>query len=677
MVDYGLRLGRTDPPAPKDEKDRSMDESGTGDQLDGQQNTSPRSAAEPTRAANAAVAAQLPFDDRQAFDDAHRGFVAALDPPVITGASGRTVWSLEPYDFLRGEAPDTVNPSLWRMAQLNQIHGLFTVRDKIHQVRGYDLSNMTVIEGTRGYIVIDPLISAETAAAGMQLVRQQLGDRPVTAVIYTHSHLDHFGGAQGIIDFHDVNSGEVPVVAPAGFTEHAISENIYAGNAMSRRSIYMYGPVLPPGPRGQISAGLGVTTSRGTSSLVPPTTLIDTTGTELVLDGVRFVFQYTPDSEAPAEMTFHLPDMRALCMAENVSHVMHNLYTLRGAEIRDARAWSFYLDEAIEMFGDMTDVMFISHHWPVWGSERVIKFIQMQRDLYKFIHDETLRFANHGYTMVEIAEMVQLPDKLAQFWANRGLYGSLNHNIKAVYQKYLGWFDGNPANLHPLTPADAGARYVELAGGAAKALAHARAAHNAGDYRWTVEVVKHVLAANPDNEDARQLQADAFEQLGYQAESAPWRNFYLSGAHELRLGVSRPKTTRTTQSGITDAMTTDLFLDFLGIRFNGLRAPDLKTNVNLLVTDTSERYLLTIGNGVLIHTKNKQSSDAALTLHIDRETLGKLTGGIATLDTAIADRRARIDGDRTQLDELLSCFDDFELWFNLVTPNPHFSPDRP
>jgi len=622
-----------------------------------------------TRAANAAVADQLPFGDRRAFDDARRGFLAALDPPVIRDAAGRTVWSLEPYGFLAGEAPDTVHPSLWRMAQLNQLHGLFTVTDRIHQVRGYDLSNMTVIEGERGYIVVDPLISTETAAAGLELVRQQLGNRPVTAVIYTHSHIDHFGGVGGVVTDEDVRSGHVPIVAPAGFMASAVSENVYAGNAMGRRAVYMYGPVLPRGPRGQVSAGLGVTTSRGSSSLVPPTTLIDTTGAELTLDGVRFVFQYTPDSEAPAEMTFHLPDLNALCMAENVSQVMHNLYTLRGAEIRDARAWSAYLDEAIQLFGDRSDVLFISHHWPVWGRERIVEFLEMQRDLYQYIHDETLRLANHGYTMVEVAEQVQLPASLATYWANRGLYGSLNHNVKAVYQRYLGWFDGNPATLHPLPPAEAGRRYVELADGMDAALARAQASFAAGDYRWVVELVRHLLAAEPGHPGARRLQAEAFEQLGYQAESAPWRNFYLSGSHDLRNGGGGQRARRSAGPQLAAAMTTGMALDYLGIRLNGPGAESLRMRMNLVVPDTDERILVTVQNGVLVHTPGRHIKDADLTLTMDRRPFGELAVGATTLDAALT-TGAQLSGDRSQLDRLLSLLDDFDFWFDIVTPNP-------
>jgi len=626
-------------------------------------------ATEATRTTNARAADSLPFGDRQAYDDAHRGRIGSIEPPTIAG-NGRAVWDLQQYGFLADDAPDSVHPSLWRMAQLNQAHGLFTVTDRIHQVRGYDISNMTIIEGESGYIVIDPLTSAQTASAGMQLVYKHLGTRPVTAIVYTHSHVDHFGGVRGIADERDLIARGVPIVAPAGFMDESVSENVYAGNAMLRRAMYMFGPLLPRGPLGQVTTGLGVTTPAGTNTLIRPNTSVETTGTELTLDGVRFVFQYTPDSEAPAEMTFHLPELRALCMAENVSHVMHNLYTLRGAQVRDARAWAGYLNEAIELFVDDTDVMFISHHWPVWGQDAVREFIGQQRDLYKFIHDETLRLANHGYTMVEIAEMIEMPPSLAHFWANRGLYGSLNHNVKAVYQRYLGFFDANPANLHPLPPAPLGRRYVEALGGASAVVARATAAFESADYRWATELLKHVLSAEPDNAEAARLQAATFEQLGYQAESGPWRNFYLMGAHELRHGV--PQVSAKRRAGGTEisaAMTTPMLLDYMGIRLNAPKAGELRMRINLVTTDPAERYLISVQNGVLIHTPDKQSDTADATVTISRQRLGDIVRGLATLDGAAADGSVQITGDQTVFGKLLALLDNFNPLFNILTPN--------
>lgn len=635
---------------------------------DPNQKSQPASAA--TRAANAHAAESLPFEDRQAFEDIRRGLIATIEPPTIAGQSGRPVWDLQQYAFLTEDAPDTVHPSLWRMAQLNQAHGLYTVVDRIHQVRGYDISNMTVIEGATGYIVIDPLTTAETAAAGMRLVHEHLGERPVAAVIYTHSHVDHFGGVRGIIDEADAVARAVPIVAPAGFMDEAISENVYAGNAMLRRAMYMFGPLLPRGPLGQVTTGLGVTTPGGTNTLIAPTHSIDTTGSELTLDGLRFVFQYTPDSEAPAEMTFHIPELRALCMAENVSHVMHNLYTLRGAQVRDARAWSGYLNEAIELFIDQTDVMFISHHWPVWGQDAVREFIGKQRDMYKFIHDETLRLANHGYTMVEIAEMIEMPASLANFWANRGLYGSLNHNVKAVYQRYLGFFDANPANLNPLPPREMGQRYVDALGGTSAVIDKATAAFATADYRWAAELLKHLVSAEPDNSAARQLQAATFEQLGYQAESGPWRNFYLTGAHELRNGVLQVSGKR--RAGGTEiplAMTTEMLLDFMGIRLNSPKAGDTELHINLVTTEPSEHYLVTVQSGVLIYTPDKQSSNADATMTTTGRGFGDIVRGATTLDDAIAGGAVEIRGDSSAFEKLLSLLDNFSPSFNVLTPN--------
>ncbi|TDD90615.1 MBL fold metallo-hydrolase [Saccharopolyspora karakumensis] len=615
-----------------------------------------------TAAANRADLSRLPFADDPSQDDARRGFIATLDPPVITGADGQVVWDLRNYDFLDGEATGTVNPSLWRMARLNLNHGLFRVIDGIYQVRGFDLSNMTVIEGETGYVVVDPLLSAEAAAAAMGLVREHLGDKPITAVVVTHSHSDHFGGIKGIVSADEVASGAVRVVAPTGFLEHAISENVYAGIAMSRRAQYMYGVGIPPGPLGQVSTGLGVSLSNGTTTLLAPTDLVSESGTELVLDGLRFAFQYTPGAEAPAEMNFHLPDLRALCMAENVSHTMHNLYTLRGAEIRDAAAWSDYIHEALELFGDESDVMFIGHHWPVWGRENIEEFLERQRDLYRYVHDETLRLAAHGHTMVEIAEKVELPENLATFWANRGYYGALNHNVKAVYQKYLGWFDGNPANLHPHGPVEAGERYLEFMGGSEAVLEKARRSFDDGDYRWVAQVVKHVVFAEPDNRAARELQADALEQLGYQAESAPWRNFYLTGALELRTGALRLPTTSVTED-VLGAMTTDMLLSYLAIRLNGPKAAHEDLRLLFEVTDTDELRFVHVANGVLVRSSRVPSDGYDATVRLDRTVLAALALG--TRDPA---DDMDISGDSEAVHVLFGLCDRFRPDFPIVTP---------
>ena len=630
----------------------------------------PRAATASTRASNAAVASVLPFADRTGFSDAARGFVATIDPPTIRNADGKLVWDLTSYAFVADEAPDTVHPSLWRMALLNLHHGLFRVSDRIYQVRGFDMANMTVIEGDTGYIVIDPLTCVETARAALDLVRAQLGDRPVTAVIYTHCHADHFGGVRGVVDEREVRGARVPVLAPTGFFEHAVSENVHAGVAMSRRAEFMFGARLPRGARGQITTGLGMTLPLGTMSLIEPTDLIATTGTERVLDGVRFVFQLTPGAEAPAEMNFHLPQFRALCMAETVSQQMHNLYTPRGAQVRDALAWSNYLDEAIRLFGAQSDVLFICHHWPTWGAERIVEQIGMHRDLYRYIHDETLRLANHGYTPTEIAEMVQLPEQLSNFWANRGCYGTLNHNVKAVYQRYLGWFDGNPANLHPLPPTEAGRRYVQLIGGPDTVLARGREAFDAGDYRWAAELVKHLLAAEPGNRPARELQADVFEQLGYQAESGPWRNFYLLGAHELRNGTPPAKERASGGTDLAAGIRAELLLDYLAIRLIGPAAAAEHLRIGLHITDTGEWFLLTVKNGVLRYTGGGMEPAAETALHLNHLTLAALADGGITLEAAERHGTARVEGPRDALERLFALLDRFTGAFDVVAPNP-------
>jgi len=435
-------------------------------------NTSPTST---TAALNAAVREGLPLSDQQDFEDAKRGLIASDAELRVSTEAGKQIWNMPAYDFVDGEAPVSVNPSLWRQARLNNIHGLFEVTQGVYQLRGYDLANMSLIEGKTGWIVVDPLTAKETAARAMAVARDHLGDKPVSAVIYTHSHIDHFGGVLGVISPEEVEERHVPIIAPQFFLEEATSENVIAGVAMARRSLFMMGPRLPKGERGHVDTGLGKGVAYGTFGLLPPSEIVTETGTEMTIDGVKFIFQNAPGSEAPAEMTFYLPDSKTFCGAEVVSHTMHNLYTLRGAKVRDAIKWSGYIDEVIELFPDV-EVYFGSHHWPIWGHDRIVDFLEKQRDTYKYINDQTLRLALHGATAREIAEELELPESLQTSFANRGYYGTLKHNVKAVYQRYFGWYDGNPANLNPLPPAEAGAKYVELAGGAANLLEKAQAA---------------------------------------------------------------------------------------------------------------------------------------------------------------------------------------------------------
>ncbi|MDX1383276.1 MAG: alkyl sulfatase dimerization domain-containing protein, partial [Thermoanaerobaculia bacterium] len=478
---------------------------------------------------------RLDWSDGRDWDFARRGFVARLQEPVIRNAAGRVVWDMTSYGFLDQEAsPPSVNPSLWRQARLNMEHGLYRIHDRIYQVRGHDLSVVSFVVGDSGYIVIDPLISAETARASLELVLEHVGRQPVVAVIYTHNHVDHYGGVEGVVSREAVAAGEVPVLAPEGFVAATIAENVLAGNAMLRRASYMYGNLLPRDALGQVDAGLGKTTSRGSVGLIEPTDSICSTGERRTIDGVEIEFQVTPDTEAPAEMNFFFPQFSALCMAENCSHNQHNLYTLRGAPVRDAKAWAHYMNEALALFADDADMAFTSHHWPVWGRAEVREYLEKQRDMYKYLHDETLRLANHGLTMDEVAEAMEMPASLESEWYNRAYYGSVNHNTKAVYQRYLGFFDGNPAHLHPLPPEDAAAKYVDYMGGADAVVAKARRAFEDGDYRWVVQVVDHVVFAQPEHEAARLLQARPQEQRGYPAESAEWRNVYFNGAQGRR-----------------------------------------------------------------------------------------------------------------------------------------------
>lgn len=629
----------------------------------------PGDATTATQAANAGVLQQLPFADRQDYEDAQRGWIGTLDSGEIRNAQGRVVWDLNSYAFLADQtAPATVNPSLWRQAQLNLKHGLFQVTDRIYQVRGFDLSNMTLIEGDTGLIVIDPLLTSETAHAALEVYYRHRPRKPVVAVIYTHSHVDHFGGVKGVVDEADVKAGRVRILAPEGFMEEAVSENIYAGNAMSRRAQYMYGALLPKGPRGQVDAGLGKTVSLGTITLIAPTDLVAKSGETRTIDGVRMEFQMAPGSEAPAEMLIYFPQWKALCAAEDATHNLHNLYTIRGAQVRDANQWWRALDETADRFGARTDVLFAQHHWPKWGQQNISAFLSRQRDGYKFIHDQSLRLANQGYTMTEIAERLQLPPTLAGQWDLRSYYGTVNHNAKAVYQRYLGWYSGNPADLHPLPPEEAAQRYVRFMGGADKVLAQARQSYAQGDYRWVAEVVKHVVFADPANQAARNLEADALEQLGYQAESASWRSAYLMGAYELRNGVSRAQATQTSSPDMVRAMTDTMLLDLLALRLNSDRSMGHDMRINWVQPDTGKQYALSVENSVFLYKAGRQHANAQVTLTAPRAVLIGTLLGQTTLPAAVQAGQAKIDGDPAALQAWLGMLDQFDPRFDLVTP---------
>lgn len=625
-------------------------------------------ATEITARAQAAVLQQLPFKDQRDFEDARRGFIGTIDNPEIRDAQGNVVWSLTPYAFLgEASAPATVNPSLWRQARLNMNHGLFQVTDRIYQVRGFDIANMTIIEGNTGLILIDPLTAMETSRAGLDLYYKHRPRKPVVAVIYTHSHADHFGGARGVISEDDVKAGRVTVLAPEGFMEEAVSENVFAGNAMSRRAQYMYGFNLPRSATGQVDVGLGKAVANGTLTLVPPTDLITRTGETRTIDGVQIEFLMALGTEAPAEMLLYLPQWKALCAAEDATHNLHNLYTIRGAQVRDADQWWRALDETIDRFGGRTEVLFAQHHWPTWGRDNIVTYLGKQRDGYKFIHDQSLRLANLGFVPAEIAERVKLPPSLAAEWHLRDYYGTVNHNAKAVYQRYLGWYDGNPANLHPLPPEEAGKRYVEYMGGAARVLEQARASYARGEYRWVAEVLKHVVFADPSNQAARRLQADALEQLGYQTESATWRNAYLTGATELRDGP--PKAGRRTASAdVLRAMTDAMFLDYLAISLNGDRAAGKTVAINWVQPDTGKRYALTVENGVFRYKADAQHASPQATLTMPRAVLTGVLLGQTTLQAETQAGRARVDGDPQALGAWVTLMDKFEPNFGIVTP---------
>ncbi|OLO29974.1 alkyl/aryl-sulfatase [Streptomyces sp. MNU77] len=608
----------------------------------------------------------LPFSDTQDFEDAARGLIARREPNAVTAADGRVVWDNDAYAFLEGDAPDTVNPSLWRQSRLVAQQGLFEVVEGVYQVRGLDLSNVTFVEGTTGVVVIDPLLSTETAGAALALYREHRGERPVTGVVYTHSHVDHFAGVKGVTAQDDVDAGRVPVLAPEGFTEHAVAENVYAGTAMARRAAYMYGAALARGPRGQVGAGLGQTTATGTVSFIAPTVEITTTGQEETVDGVRMVFQMAPDTEAPSEMLIHFPDLRVLCTAEDATHTLHNLLTLRGAVVRDPHNWSRYLTETVDLFGDTTDVAFASHHWPTWGQERVRNFLTVQRDLYGYLHDQTLRLINKGWTGSEIAEHLQLPPALEKAWSTHGYYGSVSHNLKAVYQRYMGWFDGNPAHLWQHTPTEAGRRYVEFMGGADTVVAKARDSFDSGDLRWAAEVLNHVVLTRPDHTAARELLADTYEQLGYGAENGTWRNFYLSGTTELREGRFGTPTV-TASADIIANLSPRLLFDALAVQINGPEAWDLKITIDIVLTDTAETYRLGLTNGVLTHTSAQQQDSADLTLTTTARRLPALALGDLTPD-ALADAGIQADGDTTVLDRLAAVLDPGDPDFPIVTP---------
>ncbi|MBL8485776.1 MAG: MBL fold metallo-hydrolase [Rhodocyclaceae bacterium] len=630
--------------------------------------TQPKEATAATRQANAALLAQLPFADRRDYEDAVRGFVGSLPDAEIGGPAG-PAWSLKDYAFLRrAEAPGTVNPSLWRQAQLNLEHGLYQVTAGIYQVRGFDLSNMTLVEGDTGVIVIDPLTAKETAQAALELYYRHRPRRPVVAVIYSHSHADHFGGVKGVTSDAEVESGKVRVLAPAGFMEHAVSENIIAGNAMGRRAQYQFGPLLPKGERSQVDAGLGKSLPRGTITLIPPTDVIAKARDRRVIDGVEILFHLAPGTEAPAEMHMYFPRFKALNMAENATHNMHNLLPFRGAEVRDPKGWSQYLGEALEAFGGEAEVLLAQHQWPTFGNARLREFLARQRDLYKYLHDQTLRLLNHGHTPTEISEVLRLPASLEGEWSVRGYYGTVSHNAKAIYQRYLGWYDANPAHLNPLPPGEAGRKYVEYMGGAAALMEKARRDFERGEYRWVAQAMNHLVFAEPDNRPARELAADALEQLGYQAESATWRNSYLFAAWELRNGTAKSPNQSPVNPDTLKALDLDMFFDYLGVRLNGPKAEGRRIVLNWNFTDEGRQYVLNLENSALTWVRGRQAPKADATLTLTRKALDQVTLRRSTFNALIEGGQIQVEGNPGKLFELLVLMDSFEPQFEIVEP---------
>ncbi|EAA7245797.1 MBL fold metallo-hydrolase [Salmonella enterica subsp. salamae] len=630
---------------------------------------SAKAATQYTQQINQQYIKNLPFNDRQDFADAQRGFIAPLpDHGILKNAEGKPYYRADDYKFdINAPAPQTVNPSLWRQSQLNGISGLFKVTDRMYQVRGQDISNITFIEGQTGLIVIDPLVTAGAAKASLDLYYQNRPHKPIVAVIYTHSHTDHYGGVKGIVSEEEVKSGKVQIIAPEGFMAEAISENVLLGNIMSRRALYSYGLLLPHTPQGNIGNGLGVTLTTGLPTIIAPTKSITKTGEKMTIDGLEFQFLMAPGSEAPAEMHFYIPALKALCTAENATHTLHNFYTLRGAKTRDTSKWTEYLNETLDMWGNQAEVLFMPHTWPVWGNQHINDYIGKYRDTIKYIHDQTLHLANQGYTMNEIGDMIKLPKNLENNWASRGYYGSVSHNARAVYNYYLGYYNGNPADLHPYGQVEMGKRYVKALGGSAHAINLARDAYRQGDYRWAAELLKQVIAANPGDQVAKNLQADTFEQLGYQAESATWRGFYLTGAKELREGVHKFNHGTTDSPDTIKGMTVEMLFDYMAVRLDSSKAAGKDISLNFNLSD-GDNLNLTLENSVLNYRQRLQPRTDA-SFYMSRTDLHDVLTGQAKMADLVNEKKVKVIGNAAKLDEIIRCLDNFDLWVNVVTSN--------
>ncbi len=615
---------------------------------------------------NEDLAKSLKLDDPRHLEDAKRGFIARPSGK-ITGSAGEMLIDFDAFKFIEGKAPKTVNPSLWRHAILNAQIGLFKVTEGIYQLRGFDIANMTLIEGSTGWIVVDPLTSRESATAAITFAREHLGKKPVSAIIFTHSHIDHFGGVLGVISPQEMAERKIQVIAPDGFMEEAISENVMVGTAMGRRSIYQFGKDLERSPKGMVDTGLGKSVVYGNFGILPPNRIISQPKEDMVIDGTHFIFYNVPGAEAPAELTFLIPDKKAYCGAEIICHTMHNLLPVRGAKVRDALRWSKYLDRALEQTADV-EVFFAQHNWPIWGRARIVEFITKHRDVYKYTHDQTVHLINAGYTAREIADMIKLPKSLETYLNSRGYYGDLRHNVKAVYQFYMGFYDGNPANLNPLPPEESAKRYIELVGGADKAIAAAQVAFDKGDYRWTAELLNHVVFAKPDNKSAINLLAHTYDQMGYTAEASTFRNCYLTAADELRNGPPKKGVDRSSFIDMLRQTPMERFLEAMAAGINGSAAEDKDFKINLVLSDTKESFVLWIQNAVLHHKKAAPEADANATLTLTKEFFIKMMAGTAGIKDTLMSDNIKITGSKIDLARFLMLIDKKPGTFAIVTP---------
>ncbi|MDH4106194.1 MAG: MBL fold metallo-hydrolase [Gammaproteobacteria bacterium] len=615
-----------------------------------------------------AARASLPFEDRRDFDEVERGFLAAPKYTSIKTAAGDTAWDFQRYAFLDTTEPfDSIHPSLQRQAVLNAHYGLYeVVPGHIWQARGFDLSNITFVRGDTGWIVFDPLVSSETAAAALAFANEQLGARPVVAVVYSHSHVDHFGGVRGVIDEADVKSGKVQVIAPAGFMEAAIAENVYAGTAMVRRAMYQYGLLLPPSPFGHVDQAIGKRASSGSSGLIAPTRYVSASFEDMTIDGVRMVFQNTPGTEAPSEMNTWFPDYKAFWAAENITATIHNIYTLRGALVRDALQWSKHINEALYRFDPQAEVMFSAHNWPRWGNDRIQSVMRTQRDVYANLNNDVLHAANNGVTINEIHNVYRLPPSLQREWAARSYHGSEEHNSRAVINRYLGYWDGNPATLIPASPRESAPLYVEMMGGAEKIVARSRELYAAGDYLLAIELLNKLVYAQPQNQAAKNLLADAFEQVGYQKESASLRNSFLAAALELRSGIPSGLLPKSASPDTVRAMSTQLWLEYLGILLDSRKADGLAFRINLVTPDNGEQHVIELSHATLTSIVGYRAADADLTITINRADLEPVMMRQATFATQAAAGKARLEGNPVVLQQLMACLGDFDQYFEIM-----------